>query len=298
MKKMKKQKRPLIKISFIRFFYILLLIGYFNPSMASEPENSGLALYNASIPEDIYTIEILHGWREEKNGIEVHNAGIDIKLVEGWKTYWRKTGNTGIPLSIEWLAKNNFQDYEIHWPNPSIVEMAGEQSIGYTDRVIFPLQIKPEKSGMPISGIGTIFMGVCKDVCIPVFEEISIDLLPFLEMDWPALHDSLLSKPTVWAPASHQDEIDCTINYETDPPVISTSISTSLLNPEKPFLAIYESTADPVFFYKPREILENREFSVIYTNFEFLKDSSKKLDTSKILLTILTDNHTYEIQGC
>ncbi|MDE2759690.1 MAG: protein-disulfide reductase DsbD family protein [Paracoccaceae bacterium] len=295
---MKKQKRLLLKISFIRFFYILLLIGYFNPSLSSESENSDLVAYTASIPEEIYTLEILHGWREEKNGIEIHNVGIDIKLVEGWKTYWRKTGNTGIPLSIEWLNKNNFQDYEIHWPNPSIVDMAGEQSIGYTDRVVFPLQIKPEQPGIPISGVGTIFMGVCKDVCIPVFEEISIDLLPSGEMHWPALHNSLMSKPTVLASTNHQDEIDCKINYKTNPPVISTSISTSLLNPDKPFLAIYESTADPVFFYKPREILENREFSVIYTDFEFLEDTSQKLDNSKILLTILTDNQTYEIQGC
>ncbi len=295
---MKKQIRSLIKISFIRFFYILLLIGFFNPSLSSESENSGLAMYTAGIPEEIYTIEILHGWREEKNGIEIHNVGIDIKLIEGWKTYWRKSGNTGLPLSIEWLSKNNFQDYEIHWPNPSIVEMAGEQSIGYTDRIVFPLQIKPEKPGIPISGIGTIFMGVCKDVCIPVFEEISIDLLPSNEMHWPALHNSLMSKPTVWASTNLQDEIDCKINYESYPPVISTSISTSLLNPDKPFLAIYESTTDPVFFYKPKEILENREFSVIYTDFEFLEDTSQKLDTSKILLTILTDNQTYEIQGC
>ena len=295
---MKKQKRPLIKIYFIRFFYILLLIGYFNPSLAGESENSDLVVYTASIPEEIYTIEILHGLREVKNGIEVHYLGIDIKLIEGWKTYWRKTGNTGIPLSIEWLNKNNFLNYEIHWPNPSIVEMAGEQSIGYTDRVVFPLQIQPEKPGIPISGFGTIFMGVCKDVCIPVLEEISIDLLPSSGMHWPALHNSLMSKPKIFASASHQDEIDCKINYETDPPVISTSISTSLLNPDKPFLAIYESTADQVFFYKPREILENREFSVIYTDFEFLEDTSQKLDTSKILLTILTGNQTYEIQGC
>lgn len=295
---MKKQKLLLLKISFIRFFYILLMMGYFNPSLSGESENSDLVAYTASIPEEIYTIEILHGWREEKNGIEIHTVGIDIKLLEGWKTYWRKTGNTGIPLSIDWLEKNNFQNYEIHWPNPSIVEMAGEQSIGYTERVVFPLQIKPEKPGTPISGFGTIFMGVCKDVCIPVFEEISIDLLPSSEMHWPVLHDSLMSKPKVFASATHQDEIDCKINYETVPPVISTSISTSLLTPDKPFLAIYESTTDPVFFYKPREILDNREFSVIYTDFEFLEDTSQKLDNSKILLTILTDNQTYEIQGC
>ncbi|MCY3675059.1 MAG: protein-disulfide reductase DsbD family protein [Paracoccaceae bacterium] len=295
---MKKQKRALLKIPFIRFFYILLLIGYVNPSLASESENSDLVMYTAGIPEDIYTIEILHGWREVNNGIEVHNVGIDIKLVEGWKTYWRKTGNTGVPLTITWLDKDNFQDYEIHWPNPSIVEMAGEQSIGYTDRVVFPLQIKPEEPGTPISGSGTIFMGVCKDVCIPVFEEISIDLLPSSEMHWPVLHNALMSKPKVLASATNQDEIDCKINYETDPPMISTSISTSLLNPDKPFLAIYESTSDPVFFYKPREILENREFSIIYSDFEFLEDITQKLDTSKILLTILTDNQTYEIQGC
>ncbi len=298
---MKKIKlRLIIQITFIRFVYILLLVGFFNPSFSQATEESLVDkfLVSAGIPDDIFTINTLHGWREQKNGIEVHYFGIDIQLQEGWKTYWRKTGNTGFPMSITWEERLNFHKSIIHWPNPTIVTMAGEPTIGYADRVVFPLEIHPLTPGIPISGVGTLNLGVCREVCIPVFEVIALNLFPTKEKNYPELHTSLTSKPQTFVSSFHPDVLNCNIDNESVPPTISTRIDSSFLDLNQPFLAIYESSVDPVFFYKPETGWGNNESRIIYSHYESLDGSDIKLDPSKIMLTIISEEHTYEIQGC
>ena len=293
-------KLNLFKVTFSRIFYLLLFVGFLNPSLSYTSEDSGKNdFFNLSgIPEDLFTINTLHGWREVKNGVEVHYFGIDIQLLAGWKTYWRKTGNIGFPMSITWEEKYNFQNAFIHWPNPTIVDMAGVPSIGYTDRVVFPLEIHPQVPGAPIKGVGTIYLGVCEEVCIPVNEVIAFDLFPTKEKNSPELQSALISKPETYTSANHRDELSCQINNESELNSITTRIDSAFLDLNEPFLAIYESTVDPVFFFKPEETLDENENRVINSAYEFLDGTNTKLDPSKILLTIITANKTYEIQGC
>ncbi len=300
LKTMNMAKLKFFKVTFSRLVYLLLLVGFLNPSLSYTSEDSGNDnFFNLSgIPEDLFAINTLHGWREVKNGIEVHYFGIDIQLLEGWKTYWRKTGNTGFPMSITWEEKYNFQDAIIHWPNPTIVNMAGEESIGYTDRVVFPLEIHPQVAELPIKGVGTIYLGICKEVCIPVNEVIAFDLFPTREKNSPLLHSSLMSKPETYASSIHRDEINCQIDYENEPTTITTRIDSSFLDLSESFLAIYESSVDPVFFFKPEKTTDVEENRIISSKYEILEGTNIKLDPSKILLTIITANKTYEIQGC
>lgn len=292
-------KLKLTMVNFSRIIYILLVVGFLNPYMSFASENTISDDFQSltGIPDDLFKVNTLHGWREVKNGVEVHYLGIDLQLHEGWKTYWRKTGNTGFPMSIIWEEKINFQDAIIHWPNPTIVTMAGEPTIGYTDRVIFPLEIHPLVPGSLIKGVGAIYLGICKDVCIPVNEMIAFDLFPTKEKFPYELEFSLKNKPETYVSAKHQDEISCQIDYQSEPSMITTQIDSSLFDLDEPFLAIYESTADPVFFFKPENINDD-ENRIIYSAYEILDGTDKKLDASKILLTIITENNTYEILGC
>ena len=297
---MKKPNRIIFKVTLIRFSYILLFFGFFNPSVIHSFEDSkiGELLYSSGIPENIYSIKTLIGWREEKDGVDVHYIGIDVHLLEGWKTYWRKTGSTGFPISINWDEKINFQESIIHWPNPTIVSMAGEPTIGYSNRVVFPLEIHPLDSSIPVKGSGTIYFGVCKDVCIPVQESINFELLPTV-MEYPfALAASLNSKPEILVSSQEQGELECRIDRTKTPPLISTRIATTLLNLNVPFLAIYESNADPVFFYKPQHRLHDKKQTIIHSSYEKLDGFEGNLDESSIVLTIITQDQTYEIQGC
>ena len=293
-------KLKLFKGTFSRLNYLLLIIVFFIPSQpySSEVTINSNFLNLSGIPEDLYTINTIPGWREVKNGVEVHYFGIDIKLFANWKTYWRKSSNTGLPMSISWEEKHNFQDHIIHWPNPTIVDMAGEQTIGYTDRVIFPLEIRPQVAGSPIKGIGTIYLGICKEVCIPVHEEISFELFPTQNLKSPELHAAIMNKPAKYVASNHRDHVSCKIDNESATNSISTRIASSFLALNEPYLAIYESSTDPVFFYKSEGTLDEENNQVIIAKYDFIEGNDARLDPSKILLTIITASNTYEIQGC
>src|SRR5690349_11425297 len=42
-------------------------------------------------------------------------SGIEIKLDQGFKTYWRNPGESGLPPSFDWSASENVEKVEVQW---------------------------------------------------------------------------------------------------------------------------------------------------------------------------------------
>jgi DsbC/DsbD-like thiol-disulfide interchange protein len=102
-------------------------------------------------------------------------AGIEITLETGWKTYWRSPGE-GIAPSFSWDESVNLKSAEVLWPAPvRFVDPEGA-SIGYKGRLLLPLLISAEKAGEPVSLNLAIAYGVCKDICMPVEAQLSLDM--------------------------------------------------------------------------------------------------------------------------
>jgi len=93
--------------------------------------------------------------------------GLQYKLKEGWKTYWRSPGDGGFPQNIDWSESSNIKNIEILWPIPQEFEILGMQSIGYTDEVIFPLKINILNLREETQLILDVNYLVCKDICVP-----------------------------------------------------------------------------------------------------------------------------------
>jgi len=45
-------------------------------------------------------------------------AGVELKLDEGWHTYWKNPGDAGSPTKIEWQLPTGISAGEIQWPLP------------------------------------------------------------------------------------------------------------------------------------------------------------------------------------
>ncbi|MBN8919634.1 MAG: cytochrome C biogenesis protein, partial [Rhizobiales bacterium] len=73
----------------------------------------------------------------------VWRAGVEITLDPGWKTYWRNPGDSGIPPRFNFSASTNVRDVKVAWPAPARFADGVGMSIGYADRVILPLRIRP-----------------------------------------------------------------------------------------------------------------------------------------------------------
>ncbi len=101
------------------------------------------------------------------DNVEEIVLGLEYKLEPGWKTYWKSPGGGGFPQKIIWNNSKNIKDIIINWPNPKAFEILGLTSLGYEERVIFPLTVKLQNANKLTRVNLNINYLVCKDICIP-----------------------------------------------------------------------------------------------------------------------------------
>jgi DsbC/DsbD-like thiol-disulfide interchange protein len=95
-------------------------------------------------------------------------AGLEIGLDEGWKTYWRMPGDSGVPPSFDWKGSTNVAAVNVRYPAPMRMAEAGGNAIGYKRAVLLPIEITPEDPTKPITLKLELEYGACRDICIPV----------------------------------------------------------------------------------------------------------------------------------
>jgi DsbC/DsbD-like thiol-disulfide interchange protein len=101
-------------------------------------------------------------------------AGIFIELEPDWKTYWRVPGDAGIPPQFDWSDSQNVQDVAVSFPVPARFNDASGEAIGYHDKVMFPLSVKPRNSDQQTRLKLSMFFAVCKGVCIPAKAQLGL----------------------------------------------------------------------------------------------------------------------------
>ncbi|TDL81585.1 hypothetical protein E2L08_05565 [Palleronia sediminis] len=120
-------------------------------------------------------VRLLPGWRMENGN---HMAALEIRLDQGWKTYWRAPGEAGIPPRLDWRGSDNLAAAQIHWPAPMAFRQSGFTTIGYEDAVILPIEIAPTRAGAPIEVDLSMEFGICEEICVPVTVELDGSLPP------------------------------------------------------------------------------------------------------------------------
>jgi len=92
---------------------------------------------------------------------------IEVELEEGWKTYWRNPGPSGMAPQL--LVEG--EEGTILFPFPSLIrgKRANDWSFGYQGRVTLPFILhKPQREEGDLKEIsGSLHVGICKEICIP-----------------------------------------------------------------------------------------------------------------------------------
>jgi hypothetical protein len=94
-------------------------------------------------------------------------AGIEVKLQPGWHTYWRYPGDSGVPPRFDFAGSENLKSAKVLYPAPHLFSDDSGNSMGYSDRVIFPIQVTPRQAGKPVVVRLKIDYAVCEKLCIP-----------------------------------------------------------------------------------------------------------------------------------
>jgi DsbC/DsbD-like thiol-disulfide interchange protein len=97
-------------------------------------------------------------------------AMLDIRLHDGWKTYWRDPGGSGIPPAV---SISGAELKSIGFPAPRRLGDKETHYVGYDAPVRLPLTLDAKAGDGAITA--TVFLGVCKEICVPVQAQLTAD---------------------------------------------------------------------------------------------------------------------------
>ena len=106
--------------------------------------------------------------------------GILLKMEPGWHTYYKESGDAGMPTRITWQLPPGFKASDLIWEKPNKFNDAGIVTYGYHDNTLIGATITPPanlKAGSSLNFSAKVKWLSCKDVCVPGNGEASI-LLP------------------------------------------------------------------------------------------------------------------------
>lgn len=107
----------------------------------------------------------------------VFRAGVEIKLRDGWHTYWRYPGDSGVPPVLDFSKSQNVKTVTVLYPAPTrFPDGAGGSSIGYTGDVVWPLHVVAENPGKPVTLDLKLDYAVCQKLCVPAKAAVVLSL--------------------------------------------------------------------------------------------------------------------------
>lgn len=109
-------------------------------------------------------------------------VGLQITHQPEWHTYWKNSGDSGLPTELTWSLPAGVVAGDIAWPVPKKIPIGNLANYGYEDTVLLPvpLTITPDFKPGLLSGDLEIQLRanwlVCKKECIPEQGEFTLKL--------------------------------------------------------------------------------------------------------------------------
>ncbi len=110
-------------------------------------------------------------------GADIVRGIIDIDLLPGWKTYWRDPGSGGIPPSIQVNNMAVVRSTHIDFPVPNWISSKYGSFAGYDEPVQLPFTLRTNGPATEQNIEARVFIGICKDICIPAFTDFKVPLI-------------------------------------------------------------------------------------------------------------------------
>ncbi len=103
-------------------------------------------------------------------------AVLDIRLKPGWKTYWREPGASGIPPQVTVDPATGITFAGLRFPVPKTFDDGIVRYTGYDRSVALPMLLRQAEPGSAADLRASVFLGICKDICIPVQADLTLSL--------------------------------------------------------------------------------------------------------------------------
>jgi thiol:disulfide interchange protein DsbD len=97
-------------------------------------------------------------------------VGLLLRMAPAWHTYWKFSGDAGLPSELKWKLPPGWKIGEIQWPIPlKTIDPGDIQTYGYENEVLLMQEITPptklDSSSVKLSADASWL--VCERICIP-----------------------------------------------------------------------------------------------------------------------------------
>ncbi|MES2398345.1 MAG: thioredoxin family protein [Pseudomonadota bacterium] len=104
--------------------------------------------------------------------------GLQLDHQPEWHTYWKNSGDSGLPTVLEWKLPAGIDAGEIAWPTPKKIPIGTLANYGYEKTVLLPVPVTvaPSFSGSQLDVKLKASWLVCRKECIPQEGEFSLTI--------------------------------------------------------------------------------------------------------------------------
>src|SRR5437660_5600092 len=118
-------------------------------------------------------------------------VGLLLRTAPGWHTYWKFSGDAGLPTELKWKLPPGWKIGDIQWPIPlKTIDPGDIETYGYENEVLLMQEITPpskiDDSSAKLSTEANWL--VCEKICIPGSATLQLDL-PVASTSQPANTD-------------------------------------------------------------------------------------------------------------
>lgn len=210
--------------------------------------------------------ELISSMAEATPGSTIE-VGLKLTHDPHWHTYWKATGDSGLPTEIQWTLPDGWKAGDIQWPIPKVFKLGTLINYGYDGEVLLPVQItipadQPLNSSASLKAEVSWLM--CAEQCVPGRASLSLEIkvgpkaVPSDAYD--NFQETLKNVPS--------DSIPVTAKIDHKKKLIELSF------PDKGALEnvyIFAQTADSISYGTPQEIVPTANgFSVFLQATEFI----------------------------
>jgi thiol:disulfide interchange protein len=106
-------------------------------------------------------------------------VGLLLRMAPGWHTYWKFSGDAGLPTELKWKLPPGWKIGDIRWPIPlKTIDPGDIETYGYENEVLLIQEITPpskiDDSSAKLSTEANWL--VCEKICIPGSATLQLDL--------------------------------------------------------------------------------------------------------------------------
>jgi thiol:disulfide interchange protein/DsbC/DsbD-like thiol-disulfide interchange protein len=118
-------------------------------------------------------------------------VGLLMRMAPGWHTYWKFSGDAGLPTELKWKLPPGWKIGDIQWPIPlKTIDPGDIETYGYENEVLLMQEITPPPK-LDVSSVKLSMEAnwlVCEKICIPGSATLQLDL-PVASTSQPANTD-------------------------------------------------------------------------------------------------------------